>query len=89
MDAPSVPPPARPPSALERLEALGNRLPDPLVLFAGMAGIVVIASVLLDGATVTHPGTGAPTAVTSLATAAGVRRMFTDAVRNFAGFPPL
>jgi aminobenzoyl-glutamate transport protein len=74
---------------LDRLEALGNRLPDPLVLFAAMALTVVIVSVLLTGVEVTHPGTGAPTAVQSLLTAPSLRRMFTEAVKNFAGFPPL
>lgn len=74
---------------LERLEALGNRLPDPLALFAGMALLVALGSVLLAGLTVTHPGTGEPAAVQSLLTGPAVRRMFTDAVKNFAGFPPL
>ena len=74
---------------LDRLEALGNRLPDPLVLFALMALAVVLASALLAGTQVTHPGTGAPTLVQSLVTAPSVRRMFTEAVKNFAGFPPL
>jgi len=74
---------------LDRLEALGNRLPDPLVLFAAMALAVVLASALLAGVEVIHPGTGVPTAVQSLLTAPSLRRVFTEAVKNFAGFPPL
>jgi aminobenzoyl-glutamate transport protein len=74
---------------LDRLEAIGNKLPDPLALFAGMAALVALLSVVLAGTTVTHPGTGAPAAVTSLLTESGVRRIFTEAVKNFAGFPPL
>ncbi|MDP2317100.1 MAG: AbgT family transporter [Pseudomonadota bacterium] len=74
---------------LSRLEALGNRLPDPLVLFAGMALLVVLGSALFAGHAVTHPGTGDPAVVQSLVTAPNVRRMFTDAVRNFSTFPPL
>lgn len=76
-------------SLLRRLEEMGNRLPDPLVLFGGMALLVVVCSALLAGVTVTHPGTGQPTAVASLLTLPMARRMFTEAVKNFAGFPPL
>jgi len=74
---------------LDRLERLGNRLPDPLVLF-GLLGLAVVAvSAAIAGTTVTHPGTGKPVAVESLLTAPMVRRMFTDAIKTFAAFPPL
>ncbi len=75
--------------ALERLEALGNRLPDPLFLFAGMAGIIALASALLAGLTVENPATHANVTVVSLMTFDGGRRMITEAVKNFTGFPPL
>lgn len=74
---------------LGTLEALGNRLPDPVVLFALSAALVVLASLLSAGATVAHPATGAPVVVQSLLGPELLRRMWTDAVKNFAGFPPL
>jgi aminobenzoyl-glutamate transport protein len=74
---------------LERLEAVGNRLPDPLFLFLLIALSVAATSALLDGVTVTHPGTGKVAAVQSLLTTEMVRKMFTDAVKSFASFPPL
>lgn len=75
--------------ALARLEALGNRLPDPLVLFGTMALAVVLASAVLTGTAVVNPATGETVVVSSLATVPGLRRMLTEAVKNFAGFPPL
>ncbi len=81
--------PARMRRFLSRLEALGNRLPDPLLLFGGMALGVAVLSAVLAGARVTHPGTGQPAMVESLFTLTSSRRMFTDAVWNFASFPPL
>jgi len=74
---------------LGALEALGNRLPDPVVLFAGTAALVVAVSVLSAGAAVDHPATGEPVVVRSLVEPELLRRMWTEAVKNFAGFPPL
>lgn len=74
---------------LAALEALGNRLPDPAVLFMLVALVVVAVSAALAGVTVTHPLTHEPVAVQSLMEAAPLRRMWTDAVKNFAAFPPL
>lgn len=74
---------------LGRLETLGNRLPDPLFLFGGMAILVVMLSAALAGVSVIHPGTGEPAVVTSLLTLEGARRILTSAVPVFVGFPPL
>ncbi|MSQ02845.1 MAG: AbgT family transporter [Myxococcales bacterium] len=71
------------------IEALGNRLPDPVVLFGVVAAAIVAVSMLMAGSTVEHPLTGEPVAVQSLLNAALARRMWTDAVKNFASFPPL
>jgi aminobenzoyl-glutamate transport protein len=45
---------------LDGIERAGNRLPDPLTLFAVAALVVVVASWLAAGAgvSVRHPGTG-------------------------------
>lgn len=76
---------------LDLVERGGNRLPDPLVLFAAMAALVVLGSFLAAkrGVSVIHPGTGASVAAVNLLSADGVRRMLAEAVKNFTSFPPL
>ena len=74
---------------LDRLEALGNRLPDPLVLFGIVGGAVLLASQLFAGVSVEDPLTHSPVVVRGLLDAAGLREVFTKAVSNFTGFPPL
>jgi aminobenzoyl-glutamate transport protein len=77
--------------ALDAIERVGNRLPDPITLFAILALLVVGVSWLATsiGVSAIHPGTGAVVQPENLASAGGIRRMLTEAVRNFAAFPPL
>lgn len=75
--------------ALAALERLGNRLPDPVVLFAGVALLIAVASHVFEGTSVEDPLGHRPVAVTSLFGADLFRRIWTDAVKNFAAFPPL
>ncbi len=76
---------------LDRLERLGNALPHPATLFAGLAAGVVALSWMLDGAglAVTHPVTGERVAPVNLLSVAGLQRMILELVRNFLAFPPL
>jgi aminobenzoyl-glutamate transport protein len=76
---------------LDRVERLGNRLPDPATLFVLAAILTVVASDLAAraGVWVAHPGTGERVAAVSLLSRDGVRRMLTEMVRNFTAFPPL
>ncbi len=77
---------------LERIAFIGNKLPDPVTLFAILAGIVVIASVLFDGVSVEMTradGTASTKTVGTLLSAASIKWMFTSAVTNFTGFAPL
>lgn len=71
------------------LERLGNRLPDPIVLFAIFGAILLGVSKLTAGVSVSHPATGELVVVQDLLAGAGLRRVFTDAVKSFAAFPPL
>lgn len=76
---------------LDAVERIGNRLPEPITLFAVLCLIVVLASVVAAqlGVQVTHPRDGTPILAVSLLTPANVQRMFTEAVHNFTGFAPL
>lgn len=77
---------------LHRMAEIGNRLPDPLTLFALMALAVVLASWLLAGSSVTVlEGTPQEQSheVLSLLSWEGVRWMFLSAIDNFMGFAPL
>lgn len=90
-DAPSAS--RRPGSSrmLDAIERIGNRLPEPMTLFALLCLIVVVASAVAAqlGVQVPHPRDGTPIRAVSLLTPANVQRMFTEAVHNFTGFAPL
>ena len=76
---------------LDGVERVGNALPDPITLFALFALLVILVSWLATAADVSavHPGTGETVRAVNLLSAEGIRRMLTEAVRNFAAFPPL
>jgi aminobenzoyl-glutamate transport protein len=78
-------------TALDTIERIGNALPNPATLFLIMAAIVLVASAVTAslGITVLHPRDGSPIAAVNLLSREGVRRMFTQAVKNFTGFAPL
>jgi aminobenzoyl-glutamate transport protein len=76
---------------LDGIERVGNKLPDPITLFALLALLVVVASwiVAMLDVTAVHPATGEAIRAVNLLSADGVRRMLTGAVANFTAFPPL
>jgi len=76
---------------LDAIERIGNRLPEPITLFAILCLVVVVASAIAAqlGVQVPHPRDGTPILAVSLLTPANVQRMFTEAVHNFTGFAPL
>lgn len=76
---------------LDGVERVGNRLPDPLTLFAIAALLVIAVSWIFStlGVTVVHPGTQETISVVNLLAPLSIQRMFTDAVKNFTDFPPL
>ena len=77
--------------ALDAIERIGNALPNPATLFLILAGLVVVASAITAvlGVTAIHPRDGSTISVVNLLSREGIRRMFTEAVRNFTGFAPL
>jgi aminobenzoyl-glutamate transport protein len=84
---------------LDVVEAVGNKVPHPVVLFFLLIVAVVLLSHLLHwlGISVTyqrmnlqtHQPEEATTSVTSLLTADGVRFIFTSVVSNFINFGPV
>jgi len=77
--------------ALDLIERLGNALPNPATMFVIFAALVAIASAVTAGlgVSVTHPRDGSLITPVNLLTMDGVRRMFTEAAKNFTGFAPL
>ena len=84
-------PTARVRSALNVVERLGNLLPNPATLFAGLALIVVGLSWVFSrmGVAVIHPSTGQSLPVINLLCVEGLQRMLVNLVPNFVGFPPI
>ncbi|MFC2130829.1 AbgT family transporter [Bacteroidota bacterium] len=76
---------------LDWVERIADKLPDPFFLFMFLAAIILIISWIASAynAYVIHPGTGEKAYVINLLNAEGIRRMFTELVKNFIEFPPL
>ncbi len=76
---------------LDRVEIVGNKLPQPVTLFLILAGIVLVASWIFSmlGISAVHPGTGKEIKAVNLLSADGIRRIFVEMVTVFTSFPPL
>ncbi len=83
------------PSLLSRflgaIERIGNALPHPATLFAGLGGLVVFLSWLLSelGVTAVHPKDGSLIEPVSMISQHGLHWMLDTAVDNYTGFAPL
>lgn len=77
--------------SLDRIERVGNRLPDPLSLFAILIGITMVVSWIasMAGVGAVHPGTGNRIDAVNLFDGAQLRRIFVEMPQTFAAFPPL
>jgi aminobenzoyl-glutamate transport protein len=81
---------------LDKVEVVGNKLPQPVTLFAILMGVVLLLSWIFGGITVIRPGTGGETGIAedfivvqNLLTKEGFQRIMTSMVSVFAQFPPL
>ena len=76
---------------LNRIEATGNRLPDPAVLFLALLVLTWIASALLAPIefTETHPRTGDPVRIQNQLTGTALTEFMVWMVPTFTGFVPL
>ena len=78
-------------SFLNGIERVGNKLPDPFMLFVILAGIVIVLSwvISLFNVTFTLPGESEVLAIKSLISAEGLQYILTSMLDNFVGFTPL
>lgn len=73
------------------VERVGNKLPDPFILFLGLFLVVGVISTILKlaGAQVLIPGAEEPVVVKGLFTGQGLTWLTANIGQNFIGFPPL
>jgi aminobenzoyl-glutamate transport protein len=76
---------------LNTIEVLGNRLPDPAMLFLLLMVIVWVLSWALASVefAAEHPATGAPIRVANLLTGTELARFLSTMLTTFTGFAPL
>ncbi|WP_010532074.1 AbgT family transporter [Lentibacillus jeotgali] len=76
---------------LNGIERVGNKLPDPFMLFVLLALLVIFISgfISLFNVTFTQPGSDEQLSIKSLLSAAGLEFMVTSVIDNFVGFKPL
>lgn len=76
---------------LDRVEKVGNKLPDPITLFAGLSLLILVISWIAGslGISATHPADGRVIEAANLLSTEGIRRILVEAVDNFVEFPPL
>lgn len=76
---------------LDAIERVGNKLPDPITLFLGLAVIVVLISWLCStlGVQAVNPANGETVAAVNLFSIFGIQYLWTNVITNFSGFAPL
>lgn len=76
---------------LDIIEKVGNKLPDPIVLFMMIAGLILVASWIFGmlGVSVENPADGETIAAVNLLSGEGIVMILTEAINNFGAFPPL
>ncbi|WP_369056257.1 AbgT family transporter [Kineococcus terrestris] len=94
MSAPAAPggaPATRLDRVLGGVERVGNRIPEPFVLFVGLFAVLAVVStaMALAGVRVTVPGAQEETVVRGLLTGEGIAWFLGGVVDNFVSFPPL
>lgn len=85
---------SRPPRidrVLNLVERVGNKLPEPFILFGLLFLLVVVVSTVVAafGVTVHVPGDDEVTPIRGALSGEGLEFLFTSMAENFIGFPPL
>ncbi|MCE2944186.1 MAG: AbgT family transporter [Lysobacteraceae bacterium] len=95
MSQPAAPESAAPRGALMRfldgVEKVGNKLPDPAMLFILLLGVVMVLSWALSMVSfeIVNPRTGAPVEITNLLGGTALTEFIANMVTVFTSFPPL
>ncbi len=76
---------------LDAIERVGNKLPDPITMFLGLAIIVALISWLCSALNVTavNPADGSTVEIFNLFSIAGIQYLWSNVITNFSGFAPL
>ena len=76
---------------LNRIERIGNAIPNPALLFVVLAFLVLLLSALVSWAdlSVKHPGTGETIRAVNLLSVDGLHKILGGLITNFTGFAPL
>ncbi|GAA4796179.1 AbgT family transporter [Lysobacter hankyongensis] len=76
---------------LDSVERIGNKLPDPALLFLGLMAVVWIVSALLSGVSfdAIDPRNGEPIQIKNLLAGASLTAFMAEMVKTFVNFPPL
>ncbi|WP_414043973.1 AbgT family transporter [Macrococcus sp. EM39E] len=76
---------------LDLIEKAGNKLPDPVVIFISLCGLILVASWIAGnlGVSAKNPADGKVVKAVNLLTPDGIAKIISEAVNNFATFPPL
>ena len=77
--------------SLDIIEKSGNKLPDPVVIFISLCLIILFASFITGkmGVSAKNPADGKVIEAVNLLTPEGIAKIISEAVNNFATFPPL
>ncbi|MCO4756047.1 MAG: AbgT family transporter, partial [Bacteriovoracaceae bacterium] len=77
--------------ALNKVENVGNKLPDPTTIFIILTFGILAVSWLFSfiGVSAVHPATKETILIENLLSSGNIQRIFTEMVHNFANFPPL
>lgn len=74
---------------LNRVEIVGNKLPDPVTIFVILIVFLMLLSVLLQGVSAVSPVDGKTIAINSLMGKENLTKLLTEMVPKFQSFPPL
>ena len=76
---------------LDAVERAGNKLPNPITMFLGLAVIVVLVSALCSalGVKALNPATNEWVETVNLLSPSGLKYFWTNVITNFSGFAPL
>lgn len=76
---------------IDRVERVGNRLPDPSILFFSLCLIMLLLSSLLSvlNVTATDPTNDKTIHITNLLSVSGIQKILSETITNFATFPAL